>query len=289
MLLSSNPIFCELVVRLEACHETFKRLRKMMLKTTILIILTVLIVGCTSDKQSQQLEKNEMQKLSDGAYLLSQVTITEKGKTTVKLRDQIKIYTKGKFMFAFDNESTGDMDVGAGNATWVDGVMIEEPLVNHDGPLSNLSFEITIKPTETGFEQILHGMKYDDGRVLDTMVEVWKRAQGDSSPFDGLWQLKSRETESSQLTQFTETKMIGGGHFVVLQSALKNGEKVRNFGFGTFALKQDGRVVETGMVGSWKNYSNHMAEVKFELIDENHMVQSFILDGRSITQNYVRM
>ena len=37
-------------------------------------------------------------------------------------------------MFAFDNESTADMDVGAGNATWVDGVMIEEPLVNHDGP-----------------------------------------------------------------------------------------------------------------------------------------------------------
>ena len=83
MLLSSNPIFYELVIRLEACHETFKRLRKMTLKTTILIILTVLIVGCTSDKQSQQLEKHVMQKLSDGAYLLSQVTITEKGKTTL--------------------------------------------------------------------------------------------------------------------------------------------------------------------------------------------------------------
>ena len=47
-----------------------------------------------------------MKILSDGAFLLSQVTITEKGETTVKLRDQIKIYTKGKFMFAFDNEST---------------------------------------------------------------------------------------------------------------------------------------------------------------------------------------
>ena len=73
--------------------------------------------------------------------------------------------------------------------------------------------------------------------------------------------------------------MIGGGHFVVLQSALKNGEKVRNFGFGTFALKQDGRVIETGMVGSWKNYSNHMAEVKFELIDENHICNRLSLMG----------
>lgn len=261
----------------------------MKLNTPILIMLSVLVVSCTSDNQSQQLEKHVMQKLSDGAYLLSQVTITEKGKTTVKLRDQIKIYTKGKFMFAFDNESTGDMDVGAGNATWVDGVMIEEPLVNHDGPLSDLSFEITIQPTDTGFEQVLHGMKYDDGRVLDTMVEVWERAPGKSTPFDGLWRLQNREAENSELTEFNETKMIGGGHFVVLQSALKNGEKARNFGFGTFDLKQDGKVLETGMVGSWENYSDHKAEVKLELIDENHMVQSFTLDGRSITQKYTRM
>ena len=261
----------------------------MKLNTSILIMLSVLVVSCTSDKQSQQLEKHVMQKLSDGAYLLSQVTITEKGKTTVMLRDQIKIYTKGKFMFAFDNESTGDMDVGAGNATWVDGVMIEEPLVNHDGPLSDLSFEITIQPTDIGFDQVLHGMKYDDGRVLDTMVEVWERAPGKSTPFDGLWRLQNREAKNSTLTEFNETKMIGGGHFVVLQSALKNGEKLRNFGFGTFDLRQDGKVLETGMVGSWENYSDHKAEVKFELIDENHMVQSFSLNGQLVIQTYERI
>jgi hypothetical protein len=181
------------------------------------------------------------------------------------------------------------MDVGAGNATWIDGVMIEEPLVNHDGPLSDLSFEITIQPTETGFEQVLHGMKYDDGRVLDTMVEVWERAPGKSTPFDGLWRLQNREAKNSKMTEFNETKMIGGGHFVVLQSAIKNGEKVRNFGFGTFDLKQDGNVLETGMVGSWENYSDHKAEVKFELIDENHMVQSFSLNGQLVIQTYERI
>ena len=113
----------------------------------ILLLVTIVITSCSSDRHTQQLENNEMQKISDGAYLLSQVTITENGETTVKLREQIKIYTKGKFMFAFENESTGDMDVGAGNATWVNGVMVEEPLVNHDGPLSDLSFDITIEPT----------------------------------------------------------------------------------------------------------------------------------------------
>ena len=141
-------------------------------------LVIALVVACSSDHQANKLENDVMQKISDGAYLLSQVTITENGEITVKLRDQIKIYSKGKFMFAFDNESTGDMDVGAGNATWSNGIMIEEPKVNHDGPVSGYSFDIAIEQTENGFEQILHGMKYDDGRVLEKMVEVWDLAPG---------------------------------------------------------------------------------------------------------------
>ena len=230
-----------------------------------------------------------MKSLSDGAYLLSQVTITENGETTVQLRDQIKIYTQGKFMFAFDNESTGDMDVGAGNATWVDGIMVEEPLVNHDGPLYGLSFDITIKPTETGFDQVLHGMTYDDGRVLETMVEVWNRAPGEPSPYDGLWKLETRQTDNPELTDFTETKMIGGGHFIILQSALFKGEKIRNFGFGIFDVKEGGKVLESGMTGSWDNYSEHKAEVVFQLIGDNRMAQSFTSKGREVTQIYFRM
>ena len=253
------------------------------------LLAVILLTACSSDHQTEKLENDVMQKISDGAYLLSQVTITENGETTVKLRDQIKIYSKGKFMFAFDNESTGDMDVGAGNATWVDGIMVEEPLVNHDGPLSDLSFDITIEPTENGFDQVLHGMKYDDGRVLDTMVEVWDRAPGKSSPYDGLWKLEDRQVDNPELTEFTETKMIGGGHFIILQSAVYQGQKIRNFGFGTLNLQDDGGAVENGMVGSWDNYSNWSAKVAFKMIDENHMQQSFSLGGREITQTYVRM
>ena len=261
----------------------------MKINLVMLMLAAILVAGCSSEHQAKQLENDVMQKISDGAYLLSQVTITENGETTVKLRDQIKIYSKGKFMFAFDNESTGDMDVGAGNATWVNGIMVEEPLVNHDGPLSDLSFDITIEPTEAGFDQILHGMKYDDGRVLDTMVEVWKRAPGESSPFDGLWRLEKRQTDIPELTNFTETKMIGGGHYIILQSAIFQGERVRNFGFGTFEHKDSSKVLETGLVGSWEGYPGWATEVKFELIDENRMQQTFTFDDREIKQTYVRM
>ena len=230
-----------------------------------------------------------MNPIADGAFLLSKVTITEDGETSELLRDQIKIYSKGKFMFAFDNESTGEMDVGAGNASWINGIMVEEPLVNHDGPVSGLSFDIAIEPTETGFYQVLHGMKYDDGRVLETMVEEWSRLSGVMTPYDGLWKLEGRETDDSKLNEFSEIKMIGGGHFITLQSAILRGEKVRNFGFGNLILTGSNKVLETGMVGTWINYSNWANESTMEMIDDNHLTQTFTFNGRVITQKYVRI
>ena len=261
------------------------------MKNFLMAVMATLLVltGCSSDKQSNISEENAMNPLADGAFLLSKVTITEDGETTELLRDQMKIYSNGKFMFAFDNESTGDMDVGAGNATWVNGVLVEEPLYNHDGPLSDLSFDITIEPTENGFNQVLHGMEYDDGRVLETMVEEWNRAPGVVTPYDGLWKLEGRETDDPELTEFSEIKMIGGGHFIILQSAMYQGEKVRNFGFGSLILTGASKVLETGMVGSWENYSGWATEVNMEMVDENHLIQSFTFNGRVITQKYVRI
>jgi hypothetical protein len=256
---------------------------------SVLISILFIMVGCSSEKQSNLSEENNMNPLADGAFLLSKVTVTEDGNITELLRDQIKIYSDGKYMFAFDNESTGDMDVGAGNANWVNGVMIEEPLYNHDGPLSDLSFDITIEPTENGFNQVLHGMEYDDGRVLETMVEEWNRAPGVVTPYDGLWKLEGRETDDPELTEFSEIKMIGGGHFIILQSAMYQGEKVRNFGFGSLILTGASKVLETGMVGSWENFSGWATEVTMKMVDDDHLTQSFNFDGRVVTQSYVRI
>jgi hypothetical protein len=255
------------------------------LSITAILVLT----SCSSDKQSNISEENTMNPLADGAFLLSKVTITEDGEVTELLRDQMKIYSNGKFMFAFDNESTGEMDVGAGNARWVNGVLVEEPLYNHDGPLSDLRFDISIEPTENGFNQVLHGMEYDDGRVLETMVEEWNRAPGVVTPYDGLWKLESRETDNPELTEFSEIKMIGGGHFIILQSAMYQGEKVRNFGFGSLILTGASKVLETGMVGSRKNFSGWATEVTMKMVDDDHLTQSFNFDGRVVTQSYVRI
>ena len=258
-------------------------------KVAFLTTAMASLMACSQDKDISENVAKSSDPLPDGAYLLSNVTITENGEVTVKTREQIKIYAKGKFMYAFDNESTGDMDVGAGNATWSNGIMIEEPTVNHDGPVSGYSFDIAIEQTEKGFEQILHGMKYDDGRVLEKMVEVWDLAPGKATTFDGLWKLESSDTDNPDLTEFSETKMIGGGHFVTLQHAVYRGKKIRNFGFGTFEINDQGRVIETGMIGSWQDYSDWSAEVDMQLVDENNMTQSFSSDKKRVTQTYTRI
>lgn len=226
---------------------------------------------------------------ADGAYFLSNVAITEKGVTTNHSREQIKIYAQGKYMFAFYNEMLGGIDVGAGNAKWSKGKMIEEPLHNHDGPLSGLSFEINIQKTHTGYEQILHGMTYDDGRVLDTMVEVWDRADGSASLFDGLWKLETRKVGDIESTGFSEIKMIGGGHFAVLENQITKGQKTTHFGYGQLCATGNDHYKETGLVGSRENYSELSTEVKIELIDSDHLIQSFIIDNQLVTHSYVRI
>ena len=226
---------------------------------------------------------------ADGAYFLSNVAITEKGVTTNHTREQIKIYAQGKYMFAFDNEMLGGIDVGAGNAKWSNGKMIEEPLHNHDGPLSGLSFEINIHQTDSGYEQILHGMTYDDGRVLDTMVEVWDRADGSASLFDGLWKLKTRKVGNIESTGFSEIKMIGGGHFALLRSQITEDQKSTNFGYGRLSPGNNDNFEETGLVGSWDNFSGLITQVKMSLQDNQHLIQSFFIDDKLITQIYVRV
>jgi len=226
--------------------------------------------------------------LPDGAYLIEGVTVTENGEVSYYTRDQIKIYSKGRFMYAFENALTNNIDVGAGNATWNNGVMVEVPRVNHDGPVSGYSFDVAIEPTAAGFKQAIIGMPYEGGRLLD-MVEVWNTASEETSPFDGLWTLEARDTADSDITAFAETKMIGGGHFIWLQNVAYQGEKAQHFGYGSFAVDVEGNAIETAMVSSMEEYEGTVNAVKMVLIDENHFKQSFTYNGEVITQSYVRM
>ena len=224
-------------------------------------------------------ETQKIPSLPDGAYALKEVELTEKGQVTVQLRDQLKIYTNNRFMFAFVHPEYG-IDVGAGIATWKNSVMVEEPRVNQKGAVNGLTFDIDIKHTPAGFSQTLLGMTYEDGRCLD-MVESWVRASSTISPFDGLWQLK----EANRV----KTKIIGGGHFICLETAYKEGISDAVFWFGTCTFNNDAEALETVLSSSNQKYIGAHQTLKVALTDDANFSQTFILDGAEVIEPFLRM
>jgi len=182
-------------------------------------------------------------------------------------------------MFAFVHPEYG-IDVGAGIATWKNGVMVEEPRVNQKGTVGGLSFDIDIKHTPTGFSQTLLGMTYEDGRCLD-MVESWVRASNTTSLFDGLWQLK----EANRV----KTKIIGGGHFICLETNYKEGISNAAFWFGTCIFNNDIEALETVLSSSNQKYIGAHQTLRVALTDDENFSQSIILDGAEVIEFFQRI
>lgn len=264
---------------------------KKLLLIGLVTSLAATLVSCSSEDQTAPeptaAAVDSTPGLADGAYALISVDVTEEGEVSSYLRDQMKIYSQDRFMFAFYNDLTDKVDAGTGYTHWVDGVLVETPIANQDGGLKDLSFDLTITPTEGGFTQSLKGMKYGERSV--NMVEQWRTLSTETTIFDGLWQLESRSSTGDEWEDFVEMKLIGGGHFIFFQSMVVAGEAVKHFGFGSLQVDPAGHVVETGITSSIEGLAGTAVSLNMQLIDDNHMSQSFEMDGVVVTQTYVRI
>lgn len=225
--------------------------------------------------------------IADGAYLLDSVIKTVGDKTFCLKRDQLKIFANNRFMFAFFDDQTGLIDAATGYAYWVDGVLTETPIANQDGLVEGLSFEISLQTTEAGFTQGVRSMPAESGGTYD-LDEQWTLLSSEKNPFDGLWKLESREAEGDRYTDFTEMKLIGGGHTIFFHRYNDGGELVKHFGFGSLQFHEAGEVTETGMTGTIEGYAGSEQLLQMELVDDR-MVQRFLVDGVEVVQVYGRV
>ena len=268
------------------------------MKYLLLIGLMVNLVGC-----GDSLNKTETSSFPNGSYKLQNVQITENGKVTTEIRNQLKIYSNERYMFAFMHPSIG-VDVGAGIAKWQDGIMTEIPLFNHNGSVSGFEFDLSITQTETGFTQSLNGLVSEDGSVLD-MIEDWKTISTQSSPYDGLWQLETTDLDPNIVSQI---KMIGGSQFIELtrvrsgsdiQKQFNFGELfISNFGYGSKSTKyilsgtgiEPPKTVREKITNS--SSENNIGEIKtrtYEVNDDNLLVTSTSVPGETVVQKYKRI
>ncbi|MDA7852313.1 hypothetical protein N9A71_02070 [Porticoccaceae bacterium] len=263
----------------------------MTLKNAGLVGLMTALVACNGENQTVQKSTDDAVDstpgLADGAYALISVDVTENGEVSSYLRDQMKIITQNRFMFAFYNELTAKVDAGAGYTEWVDGVLVETPIASQDGPIENLSFDLTITATEAGFTQSLKGMKYGERSV--NMVEQWKTLSTETTIFDGLWKLEKRSSDKDDWTGLSEMKLIGGGHYIFFQSLVVESRPVKHFAFGSFDVTDSGEALETGITSSIEGYGGSEYLLNMQLTDDNHLTQTFELDGAIVTHTYVRI
>ena len=268
------------------------------MKYLLLIGLMVNLIGC-----GDSLDKTETSSFPNGSYKLQNVQITENDKVTTEIRNQLKIYSNERYMFAFMHPSIG-VDVGAGIATWQDGIMTEIPLFNHNGSVSGFEFDLSITQTETGFTQSLTGLVSEDGSILD-MIEDWKTISTQSSPYDGLWQLEKTDLDPNIVSQI---KMIGGSQFIELtrvrsgsdiQKQFNFGELfISNFGYGSKSTKYilSGTGIEPPEKVREKitnsSSENNIGEIKtrtYEVNEDNLLVTSSSVPGETVVQKYKRI
>ena len=268
------------------------------MKYLLLIGLLINLIGC-----GDSLNKIETSLFPDGSYKLQKVQITENDKVTTEIRNQLKIYSNERYMFAFMHPSIG-VDVGAGIAKWKDGIMTETPLFNHNGSVSGFEFDLSITQTETGFTQSLTGLVSEDGSILD-MIEDWITISSQNSPYDGLWQLETTDLDPNIVSQI---KMIGGSQFIELtrvrsgsdiQKQFNFGELfISNFGYGSKSTKYilSGTGIEPPEKVREKitnsSSENNIGEIKtrtYEVNEDNLLVTSTSVPGETVVQKYKRI
>ncbi len=268
------------------------------MKYLLLIGLLINLIGC-----GDSLNKIETSLFPDGSYKLQKVQITENDKVTTEIRNQLKIYSNERYMFAFMHPSIG-VDVGAGIAEWKDGIMTETPLFNHNGSVSGFEFDLSITQTETGFTQSLTGLVSEDGRILD-MIEDWKTISTQSSPYDGLWQLETTDLDPNIVSQI---KMIGGSQFIELTRVRSGSDIQKQFNFGELFISNFGYgskntkyiLSGTGIEPPEKvrekitnsSSENNIGEIKtrtYEVNKDNLLVTSTSVPGDTVVQKYKRI
>ena len=256
--------------------------------TTFLVAAGLLAISCAAP-QEDFVSTPEPPILEDGAYSLDKSVWTYTDSTATFEPQQIKIYAEGRYMFATWNDETGSPSIGAGTVQTKNGKLYETPLYNANGIVdSGTVFELNISKTTRGFEQEIKGMQLEDSSTFD-LYESWSSLTGTASPYDGLWQLSSRNPIEG-VTDFKEIKMIGGGHFVWYHTWSDDSTEHADFGYGAFIDNGDGSVTEVAQAGSIEGYEGEWS-VDYTKVGADMIQQTYINTetGEEIIQNFKRL
>ena len=260
---------------------------------TLLVVASLLLTACykAPSAANQPVTVDTTAKLSDGAYLLSSVTVTTPSETSTFNRAQMKIYARQRFAYAFFSQRTNSVDAGAGATEWRDGLLIETPLANHAGAVSGFRFELDVQPNEQGFDQAIDNMRSEDGLSYD-LRETWQRISTAASRFDGLWQLQSQQIDGEQRKDaIGEVKMIGGGHYIWFHHYDIDGQQQQHFAYGELEAQPApaAGVIDTTLQSSYPDHIGQSQALSQSLDAGDRLIETFSRAESTVTKTYVRL
>ena len=259
------------------------------MKTTAFLVAAGLLAISCAAPQEDHVSIPEPPILDDGAYALDKAVWTYSDSSIASKNQQIKIYFKDRYMFAAWNAADKTPSFAAGTVETKNGKLYETPVYDANGAVdSGTVFELSIIKTTLGFEQAIKGIQLEDNSSID-LFESWNKLEGKASPYDGLWQLSSRN-EVDGVSDFSEIKMIGGGHFVWYHTWSGDSTDHADFGYGAFIDNGNGNVTEVAQTGSIAGYEGEWS-VNYVKVGADMIQQTYVNEatGEEFIQNYKRL
>lgn len=245
--------------------------------------------GCT-----HQVELSEEM---PGAYFLtSQVVKSGMEETRYTDLKQLKIYTGTHFMYTQINPGDSTSAFGVGSYT-TGGDTLTEHVVYSSGDTTfrdqPVSYDLLIKITPEGFNQIIKGIEIRDTSVK--LIEEYEQVGSEvTTPLDGVWKEERSFLVSGNDTTYydrTQYKAFFGGYFMFGNTVVDSmGNTNTGMGFGTFEMNGEDQIKETDINSSYPIIAGNTFTIDLEMIDNDHFKQTIEnSDGSRSVEYYVRL
>lgn len=249
--------------------------------------LAFLMAGCT--------QSVDLSKLMPGTYSLTEMTVDQDGKSnTYNDSRMLKIYTDSHFMFTNFNsrDSSASFGVGTYNTNASGDSVIEHNIYRSafstilDGPKD---YQLSVKTTPEGYKQMINDIMIGD--VSSKLTEFYSRVKDTTThPLDGVW----KETKSYMVVDGdtldndrVQYKAFYKGYFMFGNTVREGADKTTTgLGYGTFKSISDGEIEETDLVSSYSVIAGNTFNVKYEMPDNDHFVQTIVNADNSIGVEY---
>ena len=253
--------------------------------------LLLLFIGCTGSQKKAELNM-------PGVYKMVSLSIkTDKTDSAYSNTDQLKIYTDDYMMYANINTPDSVSGFGIGSYSVAKDTVTENVIYwANDTSFSEkpASYNLAIKKTEKGYQQLIIGMQNKAGDKMDMTESYESTGLSVTTPLDGAWrmvkryQVKGKDTTFNKAAQY---KTFYAGYCMWGNNWKDSLNKTHTgIGYGKFTMTGNNKIKESMMVSTYAEVRGHDFDIDIELMGKDGFKQTMVdPDGSIAVEIYERL